>query len=114
MAAGGPRGKVWVAYGVGVDKVSTEGCDDVADLRDAIKQKFSRKLGEFDASDLIVSYNGLALEEDAPLSTLPGDAGSNKANALVVTVAAPARECPRRAPQYRRGCHSSRCRGARA
>ena len=91
MAAGGPRGKVWVAYGSGVDKVSTEGCDDVADLRKAIKKEFSRKLGEFDASDLIVSYNGEELRAGKRLAELPEGAGSDDgANALVVTVAAPA------------------------
>ena len=38
-------------------------------------------------ADLIVSYKGETLEEDAPLSSLATEAGNSKANALVVTVA---------------------------
>ena len=103
--------KVWVRFGDYADQVVAFDHDNVADLRKAIKKVFSRKLGGFDASDLIVWYAGAPLDEDVVLLTLGAVAGNSKLNALVVTVspleavpaavaaaAAPARECPRRAP----------------
>ncbi len=92
---------VWVKVKDGgvstFDKVPTKDCDDVADLREAIKKKFSRKLGEYDAADLIVSYAGddgheVVLDPRRPIGDVPDD------KELTVNVALAARECPCRAP----------------
>jgi len=76
MAAEGR--KVWVRYEDGVTRVSTEGSEDVDDLREAIKKEFSRNLGEYDASDLTVSYVGddgheVKLDPRRPIGDVPDD-----------------------------------------
>ena len=54
-------GSVWFQYGNIRGKISLEGIDDVADLRDAIKTKLAHNLAEYDAEDLIIKA---ALLED--------------------------------------------------
>ncbi len=91
---------MWVRYRDGrPTKVVTDGLDDVDDLCEAIKKKFSPKFDGVATSDLIVSSAGAALRPSTLLSTLAAEAGADDGyNALVVTVAAAARECPCRAP----------------
>ncbi len=89
--------EVWVRYEGGVSAVSTAACRHIHDLRKAIKNEFSRKLGEYDASDLIVSYAGddgreVVLDPRLPIGDVPDD------KELTVNLAAAARECPCRAP----------------
>ena len=55
-------GNVWFQYGNISGKVSLEGIDDVADLRDAIKTKLAHNLAAYDAEDLIIRA---ALFEDS-------------------------------------------------
>jgi hypothetical protein len=105
MAAAGEEPEVWVRYADGVSAVSTAGCRHVDHLREAIKKKFSRKLGEYDASDLIVSYVGddgreVVLDPRRPIGDVPDDkeltvvvAAAAAVPAAPAAAAAPAREC---------------------
>ena len=46
------------------DKVSTEGCSDVADFRSAIKAQFPKQLHEYEANELVLFQPGGTTEID--------------------------------------------------
>ena len=87
--------KLWVAYECGsnrfVDKVSIDGCEDIAEFKgiidmniirfvDEIKKKFPNSLGSFDASQLTL-YQPDGITEikvgDSPAKYLNGNTDEN-------------------------------------
>jgi hypothetical protein len=76
--------------GTGPDKVELSASTDIANFRDAVKKKNTRKLAMVDASDLKVYLNkdelgGDQLGASKALNSI-GDAGKTEGNALLVVV----------------------------
>ena len=76
--------KLWVKIedDEGVDKVSTASCDDVADFKVAIQQKFPRALGRLDCADFFIFDGVIRLNEESVMTSVTG--GQSRTTALVV------------------------------
>lgn len=81
-----PPTRLWVSCGDGATKISTEGLEDVDDLRYAIKAGFPAQLAAVDPAQIRVYIPGAEepLPEDTPLLQLSHGPGESKSSALIV------------------------------